>query len=333
MKSRIAVIGAAGKMGAGIGELLMHQLFFTFPDFHLVLIDSDEKALFELKSHFRKQLRTFAEKNINQLRDFYKKDPFLISNQEMIDAFMTTLFDHVTFSKHLEDAKESDWIFEAIVENVETKVQLFNHLRRIVSNETLFFSNTSAIPIKELGERVLGFHFYNPPTHNKCLEIVASDPYKTTAETLAKTLKKTYVLAGDVPGFIGNGHFIRELKFALNWGLPPEKIDEIYEKDLLRPFGPFKLAAFIGIATVVAIGKIMGMDCSGIFKMDLKSLKPHKAEPQAKPNLESEFALPLLQNSKRIAEHLVEIGAAPDLQSVETVLKVGFQHPYGFEYV
>lgn len=328
MEKMIGVFGSSGKMGSGIAELLMH-----YPFHQLVCIDIHKK-----NTDFRKSLRTFAEKNINSLREKYKDNPSLISNEEMIDHFLEEQLDRVIFTDVIEEAKHAEWIFEAIVEDVEQKVQLFKALKKIVSKYTLFFSNTSAIPIQTLSQkadldRIIGFHFYNPPTHNKMMEIVVTDSMKPTAESLAKELKRTYVFAGDVPGFIGNGHFIRELKFALDLNLPPEKIDQICEEKLLRPFGPFKLAQFIGIPTVLAISKIMGIDCSKLTHMSLpKITKPHKAVTTV-PDLKDETARKILTHSKEIGELLVQTGAAPDLKSVETVLKVGFQHPYGFEYV
>lgn len=318
----------------GIGELLMHHLPFDQKEFTLTLIDANEQALLASKALFRSKLRTFAEKNINPLRRLYAEEPTLISNEEIIASFLTRLFDRVTFSTAIESARTAEWIFEAVPEEIELKKDLFNALRKMVSLETLFFSNTSAIPIRELGERVVGFHFYNPPTHNKMLEIVGG-VHRPVAEQLAKELKRTYVFAGDVPGFIGNGHYIRELRFALDLGLPPDEVDALYEKKLLRPFGPFKLAAFIGIPTVISIGKIMGIDCSPLagIQIDPKTLKPYRAPPDAALDLEDPHVVECLRNSRNIAEHLVESGAAPDLAGVDTVLTVGFQHPYGIQYV
>jgi 3-hydroxyacyl-CoA dehydrogenase len=327
MKEQMAIVGSCGKMGYGISELFLQRLPFIFKNYQLILIDNNPTLLQESKTLLRKNMRSFAEKNINKLRLFYQENTSLVSNQEMIETFVGDLFDHLTFSTHLESAKEAEWIFEAVSEHRKHKIELYDHLKKIVSKNALFFSNTSAIPIKEFGEGVIGFHFYNPPTHNQCLEIVAPEEYREIAIDLAKSLHKTYVFAGDIPGFIGNGHFIRELKFALELGLPAAEIDRMYERDLLRPFGPFRLAAFIGISTVVAIGEIMGIDCSAIQEIKIDDLKPHKIGPNDQPRLESTSQL-LFENSQRIVNHLVTIGAAPDLESVKTVLKVGFHHAY-----
>lgn len=339
MSRKIAIFGAAGKMGSGIAEL-----FLQTPLNQLVCIDSNEQALLDSKSRFRKHLRFYGEKNINHLRELYKNNPNLISNQEVIEYFIEQQFDKILFTTLLEEAQNAEWIFEAIVEDVEQKVHLFRALHKIVPKSTLFFSNTSAIPIHELNSlaglehRIIGFHFYNPPTQNKMLEIVVSEHLKPIAESLAQDLKRTYVFSGDVPGFIGNGHFIRELKFALDLNMPGEEVDKILEEELLRPFGLFKLAHFIGIPTVLAISKIMGIDCHKLALMpkQMGPLKPHKIDPKTIrshfENLKNPIAKQFLRNSKEIGNLLVEIKAAPDLASVEKVLKVGFQHPYGFEY-
>src|SRR6185295_15214336 len=91
--------------------------------------------------------------------------------------------------------------------------------------DAYFLTNTSSIPISalsqsaELGGRLLGYHFYNPPAVQKLVEVITARNTEPAlvelGNELGKLLEKTLVPSHDVAGFIGNGHFIREGLFAL----------------------------------------------------------------------------------------------------------------------
>ncbi len=229
----VAVVGAAGKMGSGISLLLLQEMAHIEAEqkgkagtgaFRLILIDTSEKGLDALRHYLHEQILKYAEKNINDLRRFYVRNPKLVSNQEIIEAFVEGALDLIHCETSLEKAKHATLIFEAIIEDVEAKVQLFKSLVAGRKDEAYFFTNTSSIPISILNEkaqlhnRLIGFHFYNPPAVQKLLEVIAPDhmepALKSLALELAKRLRKTVVHSGDVAGFIGNGHFIREALFA-----------------------------------------------------------------------------------------------------------------------
>jgi len=60
-------------------------------------------------------------------------------------------------------------VFEAIIENEDIKLGIYRKLKELCPPHTFFFTNTSSIPIRvldgeaDLGGRIIGFHFYNPP--------------------------------------------------------------------------------------------------------------------------------------------------------------------------
>src|SRR5690606_14430050 len=106
-----------------------------------------------------------------------------------------------------------DLIIEAIYENKEAKLSLFNKLKNIVKKESIFASNTSSISITELSaagnpENFIGMHFMNPVPVMKLVEIIRG--YSTSKETfdtikeLTIKLDKTPVEVFDYPGFISN---------------------------------------------------------------------------------------------------------------------------------
>jgi len=281
---RTAVIGAAGKMGRGISLLLLQEIArceaenlgaVGSGEYRLLLVDTNEKALFELRKYLRQHLLRYAEKSINLLRSYYAKNSQLVSNEEIIRAFVEGAQDCVFIETDPEKAKSYSLIFEAILEDVSEKTKLFRALQG--NQNAYFFSNTSAIPIAVLNKegklhnRIVGFHFYNPPPTQPLLEFVAPEntekPLCEMALELAKRLNKTVVHANDVAGFIGNGHFMRELLFACKMAQELSKeypldtaafiVNALYKSYLLRPMGIFDLREFVGIDVCAHIMEIM----------------------------------------------------------------------------
>jgi len=82
----------------------------------------------------------------------------------------------LNFTTDYNIAKDSHLIFEAIFENEEIKIKVLKDLKKICLPDALFLTNTSSIPISfldieaELGGRIVGYHFYNPPVIQKLVE-------------------------------------------------------------------------------------------------------------------------------------------------------------------
>lgn len=80
-------------------------------------------------------------------------------------------------------------MIEAVPENLDLKLSIMKSLDQIVSPDTILASNTSAIPIAQLGgavsnpERVVGLHFFSPVPAMKLVEIVRA--LDTSDETVA----------------------------------------------------------------------------------------------------------------------------------------------------
>lgn len=287
---RCAVLGAAGKMGRGIAFLLLQEMalaeaarFGTVGSgaYVLTLLDTDWQTLLELKKSLRGQLLKVAEKNIISLRSYLAKNQALISNSDIIDYFINGSSDIVNISIVLESAKDARLVFEAVVEDVVLKSSLLGKLASISSREQqeqYFFSNTSSIPIAvlnqeaKLAERIIGFHFYNPPAVQKLVEIIPMaggehNLYEFACQ-LAGKLKKIVVTAHDVAGFIGNGHFMREILFACELvheiiASSHTAMEAVYiinkmtQQWLLRPMGIFQLVDYVGLDVMSRVAQIM----------------------------------------------------------------------------
>lgn len=290
---RVAVIGAAGKMGSGISLLLLQEMACLSTEknevYILTLIDPNEQGLPGLRTYLRSQMLRYAEKNINRLRAYYEDNPKLISNEEMIHAFVQNSIDLIRLETDLLQARGSHLLFEAAVESLELKVKIFSQLRDVVDDKALFFTNTSSIPISvisdqsDLVHRLMGYHFYNPPAVQRLLEIIpaedASSEFISLSEELAKRLGKIVIFSKDVAGFIGNGHFLREINVSLEEVIALQKersqveaiclVNQMTQELLIRPMGIFQLFDYVGIDVLQRVMHIMSHYLDLSFHIDL----------------------------------------------------------------
>jgi 3-hydroxyacyl-CoA dehydrogenase len=177
----------------------------------------------------------------------------------------------------LESAYQSTLIFEAILEKPELKVKLFSQINENSETSPWIFSNTSSIPIHELdqkanlGGRILGFHFYNPPAVQKLAEIIKAettlDELVDFAYSYAKNLRKTVVPSNDVAGFVGNGHFLRDILHGISevqrlaQSMPFVEalymVNKVSQEFLIRPMGIFQLIDYVGLDVCQSIMAII----------------------------------------------------------------------------
>jgi 3-hydroxyacyl-CoA dehydrogenase len=291
---RVAVVGAAGKMGSGITLLLALEMAYRALErkdgpYVLSLIDMNQEALEGLLRYVRDQARKDGERQVNRLRRIFQDRPDLVENGDMVRAFEEEVLVRLRPGTTLELAREARLVFEAAFEKEDLKTGLYRDLARICPPDALFFTNTSSIPIHRLGEacaiqgRLVGFHFYNPPAVQKLLEFIAppdcGEELARMAEELARLLGKKTVPSNDVAGFIGNGHFIRDGLFGLRQAqrLAPEHgfvqavhlVDTVSRDYLLRPMGIFQLVDYVGIDVFQLILRVMDQYLGGGLHSDL----------------------------------------------------------------
>lgn len=165
---------------------------------------------------------------------------------------------------------DTDLVIEAIYENKDAKVLLFNKLQTVIKTESIFASNTSSISITEIAshsrpKNFIGMHFMNPVPVMKLVEIIRG--YSTSAETfntiknLTAQLDKVPVEVNDYPGFISNRilmPMINEAIFSLMEGVASaEDIDTVMKLGMNHPMGPLTLADFIGLDVCLAIMEVL----------------------------------------------------------------------------
>jgi 3-hydroxyacyl-CoA dehydrogenase len=112
---------------------------------------------------------------------------------------------------------DADWVFEAVVEDVEVKRQLLARVAAAVKPAAIVTTNTSGLGIATMTSllplafrrRFLGTHFFNPPRYLKLLETIPgpdTDPGVVDAISAFsdEVLGKGVVRAKDTPSFIAN---------------------------------------------------------------------------------------------------------------------------------
>src|SRR6056297_2024073 len=187
--STISVIGA-GTMGTGIA-----QIASTFG--HRVhLFDISKDQLEESKNGLVKILNRQVEKDR--------------MTQEEVDGILS----RIAFTGNLNSIEGSDFVIEAIVENLDIKQNTFQKIEELVNEQAILATNTSSLSIASISsalkhpKRFLGIHFFNPAPLMKLVEIIpgisTSSGSAKTARSLIDSWDKTTVQAKDTPGFIVN---------------------------------------------------------------------------------------------------------------------------------
>lgn len=280
--TNVSIIGAAGKMGSGIAALVTQELAnlkFKNPDktHRLNCIDVNEQGLEGLQKYLKSQMTKVAEKGIVALRKNYESREDIVENWEVINEYVDDSLCVIRCSTDFACAKDSKLVFEAIFENEELKIKILKQLKEICPKETLFFTNTSSIPVgflaKEAGleGRLIGYHFYNPPIVQKLVEVITaegtSQDFMELSLEFGKRLRKKLFPSNDIAGFIGNGHFIRDGLYAMSEverlkseHSLPEAIyimNQVSQDFLVRPMGIFQLIDYVGIDVFQCILSVM----------------------------------------------------------------------------
>lgn len=243
---KVMVIGA-GQMGSGIAQVCAQAGF--------------DVKLNDIKQEFFERGLGVITKNLS--RDVEKGRKTEEEKQEILGR--------LTMSLDLQDAADVDLVIEAAVENMEIKQSIFKQLDTIAPEHTILATNTSSLPITEIGavtarpEKVIGMHFMNPVPVMKLMEIIrglaTADEVYQAVEDMTRKLDKTPVEVNDFPGFVANRillPMINEAIYALYEGVATkEAIDDVMKLGMNHPMGPLTLADFIGLDTCLSIMEIL----------------------------------------------------------------------------
>lgn len=234
MNTKKICICGAGTMGSGIAQVAASAAF------HTILYEPDENVLEKAKNGMEKNLQLLVDKKKLSAEEKQK------------------IFQLIHFTADIRKCK-GDIIIEAIIEKLEIKISLFNHLAEINQKETIFATNTSSLSVTKIAEkiknreRVIGMHFFNPAPVMKLVEIVNSKFTNTDTTNItvdiAQKFGKTPVICTDSPGFIVNRvarpYYLEALRLVEPGIVDFATIDSIMEETGFK-MGPFKLMDLIG---------------------------------------------------------------------------------------
>jgi 3-hydroxybutyryl-CoA dehydrogenase len=243
---KVAVVGG-GTMGNGIAHV------FALNNFNVFLVEISEELANKSIDTITKNLDRQVKKEVIKEED----------KQNALNNISKTVgLDKVP--------NDIDLVIEAVFEDKNTKLSIFNKLNSIVKSDTIFTSNTSSISITELSsttrpDKFIGMHFMNPVPMMKLVEIIrgysTSDETYQTIKSLAEKLGKVPVEVFDYPGFISNRvlmPMINEAIFALMEGVASaQDIDTVMKLGMNHPMGPLTLADFIGLDVCLAIIEVL----------------------------------------------------------------------------
>jgi 3-hydroxybutyryl-CoA dehydrogenase len=177
----------------------------------------------------------------------------------------------VSVTTDVQDLADVDLVIEAATEDHDTKVGMFRRLDEVTKPEVILASNTSSIPIADLGaatsrpDKVLGMHFFNPVPVMGLIELVraisTSDDTMAFGRAYGVVLGKTTVESRDRAGFIVNALLIPYLNGAIRMledGFATrEDIDTAVHLGLNHPMGPLRLIDLIGLDTHLFIANVL----------------------------------------------------------------------------
>jgi 3-hydroxyacyl-CoA dehydrogenase len=145
-------------------------------------------------------------------------------------------------TRNYADLAGADVVIEAVFENMELKGKIFRALDEVAKPGAVLATNTSTLDITEIAaatrrpEDVVGLHFFSPANVMPLLEVVRTDSTAPavikTALNLAKSLRKTPVVARVCYGFIGNRMmegYAREAERMTLEGATPRQVDGALE--------------------------------------------------------------------------------------------------------
>jgi 3-hydroxybutyryl-CoA dehydrogenase len=243
---KITVVGG-GTMGNGIAHV------FAMNNFNVNLVEVSDELAAKALATISKNLDRQVKKELINEND----------KQRTLNNITKTIgLDNVPV--------DTDLVIEAVFEDKDTKLSIFNKLNSLVKSESIFASNTSSISITELSsstrpDKFIGMHFMNPVPMMKLVEIIrgysTSDETYQTIKSISEKLGKVPVEVFDYPGFISNRvlmPMINEAIFALMEGVASaEDIDTVMKLGMNHPMGPLTLADFIGLDVCLAIMEVL----------------------------------------------------------------------------
>ncbi|MDP1972145.1 MAG: 3-hydroxyacyl-CoA dehydrogenase NAD-binding domain-containing protein [Sediminibacterium sp.] len=242
------VVCGAGTMGSGIAQVA------ATAGFKVLQFDLNESMLVKAAQSIEKSLLKFAEKGK--------------LSKEAVEKALSS----IRYTSDIAECK-GELVIEAIIENREAKVGLFNQLFTNNGSQLMIASNTSSISIDSIAEQVLfpsqlvGMHFFNPAPMMKLVEVIqgkyTNPVIVQQIADLALLMQKAPVICKDSPGFIVNRvarpYYLESMHLVQNGIATIEQVDAVLQATGFK-MGPFKLMDLIGLDINYSVSTIVWED-------------------------------------------------------------------------
>jgi 3-hydroxyacyl-CoA dehydrogenase len=156
------------------------------------------------------------------------------------------------------DIAAADLVIEAVFEDMDVKEKVFRTLDSTMKPGAILATNTSTLDVDRIAgftrrpQDVIGLHFFSPANIMKLLEVVrgakTGKDVLATSMAIARTIRKTAVVAGVCDGFIGNrmiGPYSRQALAMVDEGASPQQVDAAAEAFGFA-MGPFRMSDLAG---------------------------------------------------------------------------------------
>lgn len=239
---KCAVVGA-GAMGGEIAQVI------SWAGLPVILKDVDQKML----DHGMATARGVFQRRVDK--------------GKLTAAEMAEKMSLITPTLAYDDFGDVDFVIEAVPERLEIKKAVFAELDRICQSTAILATNTSALSVTAIAAatkrpaQVVGFHFFNPASVMKLVEVVSgaqtNQDTVDTAVSFAEELRKIPVKVKECAGFVVNrvlmASMIEILRAREELGVDHESVDAIVKAKGGVPMGPFLLADMLGLDIAVDV--------------------------------------------------------------------------------
>lgn len=201
----------------------------------------------------------FVERGIRNIDKFLSRS---VEKGKMETSEKDAILGRITGTTDMSQLKDSDFVVEAVIEDLDLKKTVFKELDELCRPEVILATNTSSMSLTEIAsatnrpDKVCGMHFFNPAPLMKLVEVIrgfsTSDEAVATTTDLAKKMGKiTVEVKKDSPGFIVNRimipHMLEAIKIVEEGIASMEDVDTAVKNGLNYPMGPFELMDLTGI--------------------------------------------------------------------------------------
>jgi 3-hydroxybutyryl-CoA dehydrogenase len=191
----------------------------------------------------------------------------LVSKERMSQEDADAAVGRVTATAAIADLADCDLVIESVVEDLPTKLALFDELDKVCKDGAILATNTSTLSVTDMAvktsrpERVCGVHFFNPAPMMSLVEIIETIVTDTSTidevRQFAEACGKSPVLVKDRAGFIVNALLFPYLNNAVrmleNGTASRDDIDAAMKGGANFPMGPFALLDLVGLDTSLSI--------------------------------------------------------------------------------